>query len=200
MLGTLYGVTLVAGFWSLKSPQQPIGDPLFSILELLIILSMPLMVALMVSVHAWAAPDGKVFSFMAVVFTSLLTVITSSVHFVILTVSHQVGGAGLSSQFFSFKWPSVVYALDILAWDGFFPLAVLSAALVFRGTRLASWVRLLLLLSGALAAAGLSGPVTGDMRLRNIGVVGYAGLYPFAAMLLAILFHRTQPRLGASVA
>ena len=38
------------------------------------------------------------------------------------------------------------------------------------------------------------------IRLRNIGVIGYAGLYPFAAMLLAILFHRTQPRLGASVA
>lgn len=199
VFGAMYGVTLVAGLRSLASPQQPIGDPLFSILEILIILSMPLMVALMVSVHAWAAPDAKVFSLMAVVFTSLLTVITSSLHFVILTVSHKVAFASLSPLFLSFEWPSVVYALDILAWDVFFPLAVISAALVFRGTSLASFVRLSLLLSGALAAAGLSGLVTGDMRLRIIGVIGYAGVYPCAAVLLAILFHRTRPKTTTTV-
>ena len=200
ILGGAYAVTLLAGLWSLESPQQPIGDPLFSILELLIIFSMPTMVALMVSIHAWASPDTKVFSFMAVVFTSLAAVITTSLHFVILAVSHQAAFAGLFPLFLSFTWPSVAYALDILAWDVFFPLAVLSAAPVFGGTPLSAWVRILLLVSGALGAAGLSGLVTGDMRLRNIGIVGYAGVYPCAAMLLAILFHRAEPQLGTAVA
>jgi hypothetical protein len=47
-----YAVTLVVGLASLESPQQPIGDPMFTILEVLIILMMPAMVALMVAVHA----------------------------------------------------------------------------------------------------------------------------------------------------
>jgi cytochrome bd-type quinol oxidase subunit 2 len=90
-----YGVTLVAGFLSLQSPQQPIGDPLFSILEILIILMMPVMVALMVAVHAWASPDTKAFSLMALVFMSLLAGLTCSLHFVILTVGRQAAFAGL---------------------------------------------------------------------------------------------------------
>jgi hypothetical protein len=47
-----YAATLVVGLASLESPQQPIGDPMFSILEILIIILMPAMVALMVVVHA----------------------------------------------------------------------------------------------------------------------------------------------------
>jgi hypothetical protein len=53
LLTAVYAATLAAGLLSLESPQDPIGDPLFSILEVLIILTMPLMVALMVAVHAW---------------------------------------------------------------------------------------------------------------------------------------------------
>jgi len=40
VLEVAYAVTLVVGFLSLKSPQQPIGDPMFSILEVLIIVMM----------------------------------------------------------------------------------------------------------------------------------------------------------------
>ena len=40
-----YAVTLAMGLASLESPQQPIGDPMFTILEVLIISIMPAMVA-----------------------------------------------------------------------------------------------------------------------------------------------------------
>lgn len=195
-LGVVYAVTLVAGFLSLQSPQQPIGDPLFSILEILIILMMPVMVALMVTVHAWASPETKAFSLMALMFMGLLAGLTCSLHFVILAVSRQAAFAGLSwlPLFLSFKWPSVAYALDILAWDLFFPLSVLSAAPVFSGSRLATSIRVLMIVSGVLALGGLSGVIFGDMQLRNIGIVGYAGVFPVAALLLSILFYRATPR------
>ena len=41
-----YAVTLGVGFASLGSPDDPIGDPMFTILEVLIISLMPAMVAL----------------------------------------------------------------------------------------------------------------------------------------------------------
>lgn len=195
LLGAAYAVTLAAGLSSLRSPQQPVGDPFFSILEILILLSAPLMVVVMVSVHAWTAPEAKTYSLAALVFMSLLAGVTCSVHFVILTVSRQIGSAGLPwfPLLLSFKWPSVSYALDILAWDLFFGLSMLFAAPVFRGDRLRASIRLLMIVSGVLALAGLSGVVVGDMQLRMIGVVGYAGLFPIVALLLTMLFWRTSP-------
>ena len=179
---------------SLPSPDAPIGEPWFAMMETLIILTMPAMVALMIAVHAWAAPAQKVFAAMAVVFMALATVVTCSVHFVILTVSHR---AEFAAQLWlpsvlSFRWLSITYALDILAWDVFFAVAVLSAAAVFAGSRLARSIRLLLITSGVLALAGIAGVILDDAHVRNIGITGYAGVFPVAALLLVILFHRAD--------
>ena len=46
----------------------------------------------------------------------------------------------------------------------------------------------------ARALAGLSGVAAGDMRLRNIGIVGYVGVFPIAAGLMALLFRRATTR------
>jgi hypothetical protein len=70
----------------------------------------------------------------------------------------------------------------------------LFAAPAIRGTRLARWVRVLMIASGVLSLAGLSGVVTGNMQLRNIGIVGYDGVFLFVAALMAILFYRTTPK------
>lgn len=193
-----YAVTLAVGFMSLQSPQDPIGDPMFTILEILIILLMPAMVALMVAIHAWAPAHARTLSLTAVVFMGLLAGVTCSVHFVILTMSRQAAFVGQSwlPLFLSFEWPSVVYALDILGWDVFFPVAMLFAAPVFGGSRLADGIRRLMIVSGVLALAGLSGVVTGDMQLRNIGIVGYLGVFLVVACLLVVLFRRSRPYSG----
>ncbi len=126
---------------------------------------------------------------------ALVAGVTCSVHFVILTLSRQAAFAGHPwvPLVLSFRWPSVVYALDILGWDVFFPVSMLFAAPVFGGSRLAVSIRLLMIASGVLALAGLSGVVTGDMQLRNIGIVGYLGVFLVVACLLAVLFSRTRP-------
>jgi hypothetical protein len=191
-----YAVTLVVGLLSLKSPQEPIGDPMFTILEILIIVMMPAMVALMVAVHAWAPTHAKTLTLTSVVFMGLLAGMTSIVHFCILTLSRQPEFSGQSwlPLVLSFNWPSVVYTLDILAWDIFFPLSMLFAAPVFGGSRLAGWIRVLMIASGVLSLAGLSGVVSGDMQLRNIGIVGYVGVFLVVATLLAVLFYRTTSK------
>jgi hypothetical protein len=130
------------------------------------------------------------------VFMGLLAGVTSVVHFCVLTLSRQPEFVGRpwESLVFPFEWPSVVYAVDILAWDVFFPFSVLFAAPVFRGSRLAAWIRVLMIASGVLSLAGLSGVVAGDMQLRNIGIVGYVGVFLVVAALLAILFYRATPQ------
>lgn len=195
ILGVAYAITLALGFLSLKSPQQPIGDPMFTILEVLIIVMLPVMVTLMAVVHAWAPSHTKMLSLTAVVFMGLLAGVTCSVHFVILTLSRQAAFAGQSwlPLLLWFKWPSVAYALDILGWDFFFALSMLFAAPVFGGSRLAASIRVLMIASGVLALAGLSGVAAGDMQLRNIGIVGYLGVFLVVAGLLGVLFYRARP-------
>jgi hypothetical protein len=174
-----YTVTLTVGLASLESPDQPIGDPMFTILEVLLLLMIPAMIALMVAVHAWAPTRVKTLTLTAVVFMGLLAGVTCVVHFCVLTLSRQPEFAGRpwDPLVFPFAWPSVVYAAPAI-----------------RGTRLATWVRVLMIASGVLSLAGLSGVVTGNMQLRNIGIVGYVGVFLFVAALLAILFYRTTPQ------
>jgi hypothetical protein len=64
---------------------------------------------------------------------------------------------------------------------------------VFRGDRLRTSIRLLMIVSGVLALGGLSGAPVGDMQLRMIGVVGYAGVFPVVAVLLTMLFRHSTP-------
>lgn len=196
VLMVAYAVTLTKGLLSLESPDDPIGQPMFSILEVLIIVMMPAMVALMVAVHAWTPKPLKVLSLTALTFMSLLAGVTCSLHFVILTVSHQAAFAGQSwlPLVFQFKWPSVVYALDILAWDIFFPLSMLFAAPLFSGCRLNVWIRWLMAASAMLALGGLSGVAANDMQLRNIGIVGYVGVFLVVDVLLGVLFYRAAPQ------
>jgi hypothetical protein len=190
----VYAVTTVLGLLSLKSPLDPIGDPYFTLMELLIVLIAPLLVVSMIVVHAYAAPEAKAYSLTALAFMILLAGITSSVHFVVLTVSRQIEAAGLTEAplLFSFNWPSVAYTLDILAWDIFFALAMLFAAPVFKRGRLETTLRLLMIVSGVLSLVGLVGVPLANMQVRNIGIIGYAGVSLGVFLLLGILFGRAQ--------
>jgi ABC-type long-subunit fatty acid transport system fused permease/ATPase subunit len=47
----VYAVTTILGLLSLKSPQDPIGDPYFTLMELLIVVIVPLMVVTMIAVE-----------------------------------------------------------------------------------------------------------------------------------------------------
>ncbi len=192
VLELLYVGALSAGLATLPTPDDPISDPWFTLMELLILALVPAFVVLMVAVEAYAAREDKVYARAAVVFMAMMGVVTACVHFSILTLSWQLAFEGYE-HVFAFRWPSVVYALDILAWDVFFALSVLCAAMVFRGAGLERAIRWLLLASGGLALAGLIGVPAGDMMLRNIGILGYVGTMTPAAGLMAWLWIRTPP-------
>lgn len=202
ILIVIYAVTTTLGFLSLKSAQDQIGDPYFSIMELLILLLVPLLILCMTAIHAYAAREAKPYSFTALVFMIIMGVITSGLHFVILTVSRPIAAAGFASAglLFSFKWPSVAYTLDILAWDWFYALAILFAVPVFKESGLERALRYVMIVGGVLSLIGLLGVPLAIMNVgywltvRNVGIVGYALLSPIAFLLLALVFGRTEPR------
>lgn len=156
------------------------------------------MVAFMLALHAWAPQQDRAFALGAVAFMSMCAALTCAVHFAVLTLSRQpaFGGQAGAREVFSFHWPSVAYALDILAWDLFFPIAAMFAALAVQGPGLAAMVRRLFYLSAALALAGLAGVPLADMQVRNIGIIGYAVLFPVAAAFMTLIFRRGM-RTGA---
>lgn len=171
-----YVIVTTLGLLSLKSPSDPIGNPYFTLMEMLILLIAPLMLIVMAGVDSYASDETKIFSRIALIFMIIMTVITSSIHFVILTFSRlsSVADSPWASLFFSFNWPSAVYSLDILAWDWFYALSFLFASQVFRNGRIEKTVRVLMIISGALSLLGLLGVPLGNMQIRNIGIIGYA--------------------------
>ena len=195
ILLVFYAIVLFLGYLASTSSEEPISGKLFTLMEILILLMMPAMVTLMAALHARTPGELQIMSHLAVVFMAVSAGITCTVHLLIVLLSPHpaFNEQPWFSLIFAFTWPSVVYAADILAWDFFFPLSVLFAAATMNGSPLASWIRRLLIVSGVVAASGLIGAFLGNMQLRDIGVVGYVGVFLLATGLLAGLFYREIP-------
>jgi hypothetical protein len=184
----LYGLALAIGLATLPTPHDPIQDPWFTIMELLILAIAPAMVVFTAALHGRVPVQHRPAAVLSVIFMSLCAAVTCCVHFSVLTLSRQpaIAAEEWAPLVLSFTWPSVVYALDILAWDFFFPLGALFAALALGGEPAWRWARLLLGAAALLAFAGLAGVMLGDMSVRNIGIIGYVVLFPAATALVAL--------------
>ncbi len=181
-VGAGYVVALGVGF-ARFGLDEPITDPLLSVLEVLTLAAAPAIVVLMAAIHDRAPPARKVHGLVALAFGTLCAGTTGAVHFVELTATRQQGGGGI-------VWPSPTYAAELLAWDVFLGLALLFAARTFDRRTRERTPRRLLLLGGILCLAGTVGPVVGDMRLQLVGVFGYAAVLPVGAAVLARWFAR----------
>jgi hypothetical protein len=194
-IGVLYVATGVLGLLVRADRTDNFGlvDPALAILEVLILLSVPPMIALMSAVHSCAAPDRKTYSRAAFGFMVLLGGTTAGVHFVGLTVVRRISLESVPglTQVLSFHWPAAAMALDLLAWDLFLGCSMLLAAPVFdRGGPRRTWVRRGMLTSGALCLIGTLGPATGNLSLQTIAIVGYAFVFPLVCLALALYFQR----------
>jgi hypothetical protein len=163
-------------------------------MEVFILLIMPFMMVAMLAFHQRTPPAMQLLSLGAVVFLATTMGITSSVHFVVWTVgrpiSDQVENAG---YLFSFSWPSIVYALDILAWDWFFGLSMILAAFAVGWThRIEKALRILMLTSGILCLLGLIALPLDNMQVRIIGIVGYAIVTIPIFALVGVCIGRSQ--------
>ena len=191
LLTLAYAIVLAIGLLTLPSPSHAIQDPWFTLMEVLILAIAPTMVAFTVALHQWVPQERQALSLSAVVFMAMCAIVTCTVHFAVLSLSRLPTFAepSIARAVFAFQWPSVVYVLDILAWDFFFPIAALLAGASLGGSQ-ATLVRWLILASGLLAFVGLAGVPLANMQIRNIGIIGYVLVFPLAAVLMAKRFSR----------
>ena len=193
-----YCIASGLGFLSLESPLDAIGAPYSLIMDLLLILMTSLLVVTMVVVHAYAAPEHKIYSMMALAFIILLAGITSSVNFAVLIVNSQANFAGAPwlPLFLPYKWPTLAYAMDVFAWDWFYALSMLCAAPIFRGGRLEQMVRIVMLVSGGLSLLGLIVLPFAVLPAIVISIAGWGVAGSIVFLLLAMVFGRTRPVSG----
>ncbi len=202
-LSAIYAAVLVAGLLTIPAPDAQIANPWFTLMEVLILLIAPMVVAFSISVHAWVPDERQGLALLAVVFLSICAALTMTVHFTVLSLSRHplFVDPVLAKLLFSFQWPSVAYALDILAWDVAFPIGALAMGLALSAVPGTRTVRRLLLGSSALSFIGLIGVPLNDMRLRNVGIVGYAVLFPIATGIMAttLLREAAEPERQATL-
>jgi hypothetical protein len=191
--GVAYAVVMVTGFVSLGNLSKPLADPYLGIAEGLIIAMAPVMVMLMVAVYACAPASAKTKALAALGWMLAAAATTVTVHFVLLTVGRRLNASTFPgyAQVFSFTWPSVFYAVDIVAWDVFLGLSLLFAAPVFRGAGDAR-ARLGLFIAGVLCLVGLVGPAVGNLAWRGLGILGYAVVLPLACLAIRRAFSRPE--------
>jgi hypothetical protein len=189
-----YAAATIGGFLTLESPRHPIADPWFAMMEVLIIaLGPPVLVFLVALSEVEAARRSWILA--AAILTGIAFALSASLHAVLLGIgrSHTlVAKEGM----LAFTWPSVAYAVDILAWDWFFACALLCAGMGLKDAPAMRYASQTFLLAGLIALAGLLGPALSSMAVRNLGIVGYAGLFPVAVgLVLRALAARdtTQP-------
>jgi hypothetical protein len=196
--GVAYTVTMGVGFAAMGNLGKPLEDPYLAIIEVLILVMAPILVLLAVVIHA-CAPDGtKTYSMAALGWMLLLAGFTMTVHLVLLTVVRRIGPGAIHGfgYLFNWHWPSVLYGVDVVAWDIFFALALLFAAPVFHAAGHVA-VRNGLLLAGAMSLVGIIGPAVNHIALRQIGIIGYAVVWPIVCIPLSNAFRQGGRASGA---
>jgi hypothetical protein len=128
----------------------------------------------------------------------LLAGFTMTVHLVLLTVVRRIDPNAIQGFQYLFKWhwPSLLYGIDIVAWDIFFGLALLFAAPVFHVSGHVA-VRNGMLIAGAMSIVGIIGPAVNHIAFRQIGIIGYAVVWPIVCLPLSRAFAQGGPTAGA---
>jgi hypothetical protein len=133
LIEVVYIAVFAAGFASIGNLSDPLPDPYLAIGEILILVMAPIMVCLMLAIHQCAPKQAKPFTQVALGWMLAAAAFTTVVHFVLLTVARHIDPATFPgyARIFGWEWPSTFYAIDIVAWDVFFGLALLFAVPAF---------------------------------------------------------------------
>jgi hypothetical protein len=166
------------------------AEPYLTICRVLMILAIIALVTVFAAVHAYAEPDRKTSSRLAVVFAGVFATITLSNNILLLTVARGFDADPTLARLLEFRWPSAIFVLELLGWGPVRGLALLFAAPVFRGGKLQTAICSGMVLAGLLCLGNVLCFFFGDPRFSALGIIGYDFVVPIVCVLLGVLFVR----------
>ena len=199
LISVTYILTGAIWLWSSWSVAQAKGlepsEPYLAILETLILVFTPALIALFAAIHSYSPSDKKSCSLAAFGFAVSLACTTGVIHFVQLTAVRRTQNRTIVEAFALYDSSgrlAPMLAADLAAWDFFLGFGLLFAAAIFKGDKLNVAIRATMIIAGTLCLVGTAGPASGDMRLQFPAIFGYAFVFPFACLLLAVVFARSD--------
>lgn len=190
LLGAAYLVTLVVSFRKagLSFPPPP---PVQLAGAIISILTSAALVFMLVALRRQVAEDRQVFVELAIVFMSLLCVMTSANRFVQLGVLQKESASlipAIQQLIHPYGSQSMMFALESLGWGWFYGLGALCAALAFTGGGLSAWIGWLFAIGGVLSLLFSLGYLIRQPVLSLLGFPAWSILAPITSGLLAIWF------------
>ena len=186
LLGLAYFGLVIAALASGTFPPVGLCQTLMNVV---IMLTIPSMVLLWVTIHQVTPAEKQVFSLGSLVLLAVFATPVSINRYNALTIVPQAMAMGKSEGlewFLPYGGPSIMAAMEVLSWGFYYGLACLCLAPVFGGNRLEKAIFWTLIASGGLSLFSILGQVLNSIPLSMPGVLAWGP----GVILLTVLWAR----------
>ena len=193
ILLTFIYLAAVAGMFI--SGNIPPAEPFVSIISVVSLASVPIFVFLWVILHNAALPEQKVFTQTSLALIVIFATLTSINRYVAVTVVRQSIDMGVTdglNWFMPYGWPSIMAAMEVLAWGFFLGLAFLFLAPVFRKGKLERAIFWTLIISGIISLIAVLGQIMNSVILNMLGIIAWGPGLIMLFVLLALWFKSSK--------
>jgi hypothetical protein len=188
VLAIAYMMALIAA--AISPSGFPPVEPYDTAISIVCLLSAPGILILFALIHIFAREERKLFSLIGLCFAVLFCAMTSInrfVHLAVVRPSLAMGKTAGLEWFMPYGAPSVMGAIEILAWSFFLGLAFTFTAFAFDKTRLERRLFWTCLVNGMLCLMSTLTPLTGIVLFTFLGIPAWGpGFILFCALLLAM--------------
>jgi hypothetical protein len=192
---TYFIAILLAAIFDTIPPHEPYQ----SIISAVSLVSVPGLVLLWVTIHESVPDSQRVFSLGSLSLMIIFGTLTSINRYISLTVIPQAMRIGVTeglNWFQPYGWPSIMAAIEVMAWGLYLGLALFCLVPVFAdspaGSR--SWLEKsifwTLLMSGGLCLVATLGQVLNNAILNLLGILAWGPGLITLMILLAIWFKK----------
>ena len=203
-LGFRLGISLVAlgiAYMALLAIMMVSGsgfppvEPYTTLFSVLILVTALIMIFYWIILYSSLSPENKLYGLTSLIMIAIFAALTSINRFVALTVVKQSLASGYTDGlewFLPYQWPSVMLAIEILAWGGFFGLACLSLAPAFSKGRLERTIFWALLLTGSLSLISVFGQIINSTFLNFAGLIAWGPGFTLVSFLTTKWFYKNR--------
>jgi hypothetical protein len=178
----------------------PPVEPFLTLVNTLVLITALWIVLFWVILNQAIPKERRLFGQTSMALIVIFATLTSINRYVALTVVRQslIMGDTIGLQWFlPYSWPSVMLAIEFLAWGFFFGLACLCLAPVFIQGKLERAISWTLVVTGILSLVAVLGQVIGADALSFspftfAGVLGWGPGLTIAVGLITIWFRKTD--------